>query len=183
MPDTPPDSPDSLAPPPPVAIIVSRYNDSITSSLRQGAREAYLERFNAPGSLAVIEAPGAFELPAIASAALQTGMYAGAVCLGCVIKGETSHDAHINSAVAEALAGLSVMTGLPVGFGLLTCQDIAQARARAGGDKGNKGRETMLAVLETIDAIRAIEDAADAETPGLNHTLGAPAHDKSGDAT
>ena len=171
----------SPASPPPVAIIVSRYNDSITSVLREGAREAYQERYGAPDALAIIEAPGAFELPAIASAALQSGLYAGVVCLGCVIKGETTHDAHINSAVAEALASLSVATGLPVGFGLLTCLNADQARARAGGDKGNKGREAMDAVLQTLDAIRAIEDAADAETPGVTFTLDRTPGDKGGD--
>lgn len=167
--------------PPPVAIIVSRYNDSITSVLREGAHEAYLERFDAPESLAIIEAPGAFELPAIASAALQSGLYAGVVCLGCVIRGETTHDAHINTAVAEALASLSVATGLPVGFGVLTCLNVDQARARAGGDKGNKGREAMSAVLQALDAIRAIEDAADAETPGVSFTLDQTPGDKGGD--
>lgn len=174
MPETTPPSP------PPIAILVSRYNDSITSALRDGAREAYLDRFDSPETLAIIEAPGAFELPALASAALQSGLYAGVVCLGCVIKGETTHDAHINSAVAEALASLSVAAGLPVGFGVLTCQNVEQARARAGGDKGNKGREAMEAVLAALDAIRAIEDAADAETPGMTFTLGRTPADKGG---
>ena len=161
-----------------MAIITSLYNASITSRMRDGAREAYLERFNAPESLGVIDAPGAFELPALASAALQSGLYAGVVCLGCVIKGETTHDAHINSAVAEALASLSVATGLPVGFGVLTCQNTAQAEARAGGAKGNKGSEAMTAVLGAIDAIRAIEAAADDERPGLTFSLDASVPDK-----
>ncbi len=178
-----PDAADPSSPPPPVAIIVSRYNDRITSRLRDAAREAYLEHYDAPSALAIIDAPGAFELPAIASAALQTGQYAGVVCLGCVIKGETTHDAHINRAVAEALAGLSVAAGLPVGFGVLTCETPAQAEARSGGDKGNKGRETMLAVLGAIGAIRAIEDAADAEEPGLTYRLDASPPHKAGDSS
>ena len=169
-------------PPPPVAIVVSRYNDSITSRLRDGACEAYTERFGDAGPLAVIDAPGAFELPAIASAAIQSGLYAGVVCLGCVIKGETTHDAHLNSAVAEALAGLSVAAGLPVAFGVLTCQDAEQARARAGGAKGNKGREAMTAVLQALDAIRAIEDAADAETPDIEFPLPDAPRDKTENA-
>jgi 6,7-dimethyl-8-ribityllumazine synthase len=168
--------------PPPVAIVVSRYNDSITSSLRDAAIEAYTERYGAGGPLAVIDAPGAFELPAIASAAIQSGLYAGVVCLGCVIKGETTHDAHLNSAVAEALASLSVAAGLPVAFGVLTCQNADQARARAGGAKGNKGREAMTAVLQSLDAIRAIEDAADAERPAFEFTLDRAPSDKAGDA-
>ncbi len=164
--------------PDPVAIIVSRYNASITSRLLDAAVVEYLHRGGKGDDLAVIESPGAFELPAIASAALQTGMYAGVLCLGCVIRGQTSHNEHINAAVSQGLASLGVATGLPVAFGVLTCETSKQAQARAGGDKGNKGRESMAALLEAIDACRAIDEAADAETPGFKHTVSIELPDK-----
>ncbi len=166
--------------PTPVAIIVSRFNESITSRLLEGARAEFAERGGGEDELAVIEAPGAFELPALASAALQTGMYAGVCCLGCVIRGETDHNEHINAAVSQGLASLGVATGLPVTFGVLTCDTPEQAGARAGGAKGNKGREAMAALLEAIEACRAIEAAADNETPGFTHSISGASPDKAG---
>jgi len=176
MPPPSPDTPDS---PPPIAVIVSRYNASITDRLLEGAVSAYTEAGGGTG-LAIIDAPGAFELPAIATAALQTGLYAGAVCLGCVIRGETTHDQHINHAVADALANLSVIASCPVGFGVLTCQSVEHAEARAGGAKGNKGAETMRAVLGACRALDALDHAAETETPGLRFTLAQGAPDKAG---
>ncbi|MEZ6242133.1 MAG: 6,7-dimethyl-8-ribityllumazine synthase [Phycisphaerales bacterium] len=164
--------------PEPVAIIVSRYNASITTRLLDAAITEYLNRGGKGDDLAIIEAPGAFELPALASAAIQTGQYAGVCCLGCVLKGETSHNEHINTAVSQGLASLAVATGLPVAFGVLTCDTAEQAEARAGGAKGNKGREAMAALLEAIDACRAIDRAADAETPGFRHTVSINLPDK-----
>ena len=80
------------------------------------------------------------------------------MALGCLIRGETRHDRYIAEAVAHGLMQVSVQTGVPCGFGLLTVESGKQARARAGGDKGNKGAETMSAVLETIASIGAIKE-------------------------
>ncbi|KAA0212329.1 MAG: 6,7-dimethyl-8-ribityllumazine synthase [Leptolyngbya sp. PLA3] len=164
---------------PPVAIVVSRYNATITNALLEGARSTYLGGGGSADRLGVIEAPGAFELPVLANALAQSGMYRGVVALGCVIKGETRHDEFIAGAIAHAIADISIRTGVPVAFGVLTTDNAEQARARAGGDKGNKGAEAMVALLETLDALKDIGDAADTRTPGIACRLKSPVSDKS----
>jgi 6,7-dimethyl-8-ribityllumazine synthase len=143
--------------PPPVALVVSRYNASITDALRHGAEEAYAEAGGDPTNLVPVEAPGAFELPALCLAAVMSGRCAGAVAIGCLIRGQTTHADHIAAAVAQGLVGVTLQTGAPVTFGLLTVADADQARARAGGAEGNKGREAMRALLETLAAMDALD--------------------------
>ena len=145
--------------PPPVAIVVSRYNHSITGPMLRGAVETIAQRW--PGARpAVLRAPGAFELVALSSAALRTGAFEAVVALGCVIKGQTTHDQHINDAVAQGLAHLAAESGVPVCFGVITANTDEQARDRAGGAKGNKGAEAMAAALESIDELRRMRTAA-----------------------
>ena len=175
-------SPQPSAPPPPLAVVVSRYNASVTSRLLEGARAEYARRGGTDASLAVFEAPGTFELPTVAAAAARAGVWRGVVCLGCVIRGETSHDEVIAHAVARALAELSVTSGLPVGFGVVTAQSIAHAAARAGGDKGNRGADAMAAVLDAAGSIAAVRDAAAARRPGAAFSLGRDPHDKAAEA-
>lgn len=147
--------------PPPVCVVVSRYNDPVTARLREGALSAYRARFADAPAPTVVEAPGAFELPALSSAAIDTGLFEGIVALGCVIRGETDHDRYIAHAIADALAALPTQTGVPVAFGVLTVNTPEQAQARAGGSKGNKGNEAMDALLDTILAVRHLEACAE----------------------
>ncbi len=126
-------------PMPPIAIVVSRYNDSITRALEEGAVRAYAEAGGDASTLGIFETAGAYELTAISHAAARSGLYRGVVALGCVIRGNTSHDRYINEAVAKGLTDITLKTGCPVAFGLLTVETQAQAEERAGGSKGNKG--------------------------------------------
>lgn len=158
--------------PGPCAIVVSRYNETVTSVMLDGAIGAYLDRGGDEARLAVLEAPGAYELVSIARAAAFSGVYRSVVCLGCVIKGETEHDRHIGNAVANGLAQISVATGVPVAFGVLTTNTNEQALARAGGAKGNKGAEAMGAVLDAADAIGVIEGVKAGGGEGVRHTSG-----------
>ena len=105
----------------------------------------------------VISAPGSFELPALAVAAARTGEFAGVLALGCIIKGETSHDQYLAQAVAMGLVQATIATNVPVSFGVLTVDSLEQARARAGGKHGNKGQEGMDALLDTIEQVRALD--------------------------
>ena len=130
-----------------IAILVSRYHDEITSILERGARDAFAVRGGDPANLEIHECPGAFELAGLAGVAVSTGRFDAVVCLGCVVKGETSHDAWINGSVANELAALSARKGVPVAFGLLTVDHLDQARARSGGPRGNKGEECMNAAI------------------------------------
>lgn len=160
LPSTPMPRPSSLkssrrASGPRVAVVVSRYNASITDRLLDGARNTFAVQ--CPGcELEVIPAPGSFELPALALAAANTDRFDGVVALGCLIRGETSHDRVIADAVAHGLVQVNIATGVPVTFGVLTVDTPEQAQARAGGDQGNKGADAMTALLETIAAIAAL---------------------------
>ncbi len=146
---------------PPVAIVVSRYHGAITNALLDGARRLYLDEGGREEDLGVIDAPGSYELTAIALAAAQSGMFKGVVAIGCVVKGETDHDRYINEAVAHGLTAITLGTGIPCAFGLLTVDAPEQAEARAGGEHGNKGTEAMGALLDTLRSIDAIGKAVE----------------------
>lgn len=130
-----------------IAILVSRYHEDITSALEAGARRIFDAAGGASDRLEVFDVPGAFELAGLTGIAISSGRFDGVVCLGCVIRGETTHDAWINGAVANELAAMSARSGIPISFGVLTVQNVDQARARAGGDRGNKGEEAMNAAI------------------------------------
>lgn len=142
---------------PRIALVVSRYNSVITDKLEAGAREA-LTRLAPKAEMDVYPAPGAFELVAVAASVCESGAYDGAAVLGCVVRGETRHDEYINVSVSRGITDLTVRTGVPVSFGLLTVENRSQAEARAGGAKGNKGAEAIEAVLASIASMRAVDE-------------------------
>jgi 6,7-dimethyl-8-ribityllumazine synthase len=137
------------------AIVVSRYHTEITDLLEEGARKAFLEAGGSADHLAIADAPGAFELVAIASAWARRPEIDVVVTLGCIVTGETRHDRYLAAAVAESLANLSSELSKPIAFGVLTVSDLDQARARCGGAHGHKGRESMQAALAAASAIDA----------------------------
>ncbi len=167
---------------PAIAIVVSKYNATVTDKLLAGAKAEYERRGGSEWRLGIFEVPGTFELPAMAGIVSRLKGWGGVVCLGCVIKGETTHDEVISNAVATALANLATRTGVPVGFGVITANDADQALARAGGDKGNKGAEAMAAVLGTMRAMADIRQGAEARNPGVRSTLEHQPDDKAGGA-
>lgn len=142
-----------------VAVIVSRYNAWITDRLLEGAVEEHTRRTGGAGGsggVTVVPVPGSYELPQGAMAAASTGHFDAVVCLGCIIRGETSHDRHIADAVAVGIERVAVETGVPVTFGVLTVENAQQAEARAGGAHGNKGAEAMAAALELAGVIKRL---------------------------
>ncbi len=160
---------------PPLAIVVSRYNDAITGNMLRAAVEEYHARGGRDENLSVIDAFGAFELTPLAVACARSGLYAGVLCLGCVIKGETDHDAYIAHAVAQGLANIAVRHGVPCSFGVLTVNTVEQAVHRAGGrdgtEPGNKGAEAMAALIETVRAQAAIQEAVRTGTPRCRYRI------------
>ncbi len=138
------------------AIVVSRYNENITGRLRDGAVQTLLQAGISDEDIQIAWVPGAWELPIVARKFAASGRVDGVICLGAVIQGETTHDLYINTQVSHSLGNLSLEYGLPVGFGLLTCQSMEQAINRAGGTVGNKGEEAATAVLETLSVMRQI---------------------------
>ena len=141
-----------------VGVVVSTYNSSITEKLLSGA----LATLNAAGiqepAIRIVRVPGAWELPLAAKWLSESSSVACVITLGAVIRGETTHDQHINRAVSNALMELMQTSGKPIAFGVLTCNTLEQAIHRAGGDVGNKGEETAQAVLTMIAVRRAIEE-------------------------
>jgi 6,7-dimethyl-8-ribityllumazine synthase len=139
-----------------IGLVVSRYHDSIVERLADGATRAFISAGGDEANLIRIDSPGAYELPVIAAALLRRGDIDAIVALGLVLTGETTHDRYICDSVATGLQELAIETGKPAAFGLLTCQTIAQAEARAGGAKGNKGEEAMGAALLALSALHAV---------------------------
>ncbi len=149
-------------PPGRALVVVSRYNEGVTRKLLEGARNALAEGGFADDVVDVVWVPGAFELPVAVHRGFETGRYALAVALGAVIRGETPHFEYIASAASHGLTTAAMQFGVPVGFGVLTCDTIAQAVDRAGGAAGNKGEEAARAALETVRAFRIFDGRAQA---------------------
>jgi 6,7-dimethyl-8-ribityllumazine synthase len=138
------------------AIVVSRFNPGVTDSLRDGARAA-LEQAGAPAeAIEEMPVPGAYELPQAARCAAETGRFDAIICLGCVIRGETPHFEYISAAVAHGIMTASGDTGVPMAFGVLTTDTVAQAEARAGKGPANKGWEAAAAALEMAALFRRL---------------------------
>jgi 6,7-dimethyl-8-ribityllumazine synthase len=129
------------------ALIVSQYHAFVTARLEAGAREALREAGIADADIETFAVPGAFELAQAASRIASGGKFAGVVCLGCLIRGETPHFDYIAQAAAHGIMLAGQMTQAPVTFGLLTTNTAEEALARAGDGTGNKGREAADAAL------------------------------------
>ena len=130
------------------AIVVSRFNEEITTGLLAGAREALAEAGVRDEDVAVFHVPGAFEIPLAAKRAATSGRFAAVICLGCLIKGDTMHFEYIAGAASHGIMQVGLETGVPVAFGVLTALTDAQAEDRAAPGAGNKGREAAQAALE-----------------------------------
>lgn len=147
-----------------VAIVVARWNDRVTGGLLAGALDRFAEAGLSADAIDVAWVPGAFELPLVADRLAATGGYAAVVCLGAIIRGETEHDRHIAQAVARGIEAAGRSHGVPVLFGVLTCQTLDQALARSGrgaetrlhdgsAPPDNKGAECAAAAIEMISLL------------------------------
>jgi len=141
-----------------VGILVSRYNETVTDRLLAGARACLAERGVAAEAVDVVRLPGAWELPFAARELAQRGCYRAIVALGAVIRGETAHFEYVAGEASRGLMDVALRYGVPVGFGLLTCDTLEQALARAGGEAGNKGFEAAAAALDAAEAARGDAD-------------------------
>lgn len=137
---------------------VSRWNTDITHSLQDACKETLIKAGIKAENIYMVEVPGTFEIPAACKILLQTYGLDAVIGIGCVIKGETSHNEYINHAVATGLTQLSIISGKPCIFGVLTPNDMDQAMDRAGGKYGNKGVEAANAALEMIALKDQIKD-------------------------
>ena len=130
------------------AVIVSEYNQAITGKLLAGAIEKLREHGVLDPQIDIHHVPGAWEIPLAAKFSLES--VSAAICLGAVIRGDTTHDVHINTTVSAQLGKLMMDTTKPVAFGILTCNNLEQAIQRSGGSVGNKGHEAVDAVIEML---------------------------------
>ena len=137
-----------------VAIVASRWNDFIVSRLIGGATDA-LERLGASSdAITIIRVPGSFELPMAAKRAAMSDEYDAVVCLGVVIRGETSHNEYIAAEVFKGIAQVSLETNLPIALGVVTADNLEQAIDRAGAKSGNKGFEAAMTAVELVNLYR-----------------------------
>jgi 6,7-dimethyl-8-ribityllumazine synthase len=137
-----------------VAIVASRWNDFIVSRLIGGATDA-LERLGAStDAITIIRVPGSFELPMAAKRAALSDEYDAVICLGVVIRGETSHNEYIASEVIKGIAQVSLETNLPITLGVVTADNLEQAIDRAGAKSGNKGFDAAMTAVELVNLYR-----------------------------
>jgi 6,7-dimethyl-8-ribityllumazine synthase len=139
-----------------LAIVVSRYHHVVTEKLLTGALDTLRAHGVPDEAVDVARVPGAWEIPLVAQHLARAGVYRAVICLGAVVRGETTHDQYINHQVSDALGSIAREFNLPVLFGVLTCQTMEQAIHRAGGNVGNKGSECALAALEMASLLRAL---------------------------
>lgn len=140
-----------------VAVVASRFNETITRALVDGALDALVRHEVAFDDIDIIWVPGAWELPLAARHAMASDRYEAVVALGAVIRGDTPHFDYVAGEASRGLADASRDSEIPLGFGLLTCDNMEQALARCGGEHGNKGWDAALAALEMADLMSQMD--------------------------
>lgn len=140
-----------------VGIVAARFNEFITSKLVSGAMDGLIRHDVKEEDIHVAWVPGAFEIPLIASKMAKSRKYDAVICVGAVIRGSTSHYDYVCSEVSKGIASVSLGSGIPVMFGVLTTENIEQAIERAGTKAGNKGYDCALSAIEMVNLIREME--------------------------
>lgn len=137
-------------------IIVSRFNSFISDRLLEGALDCLSRHGAETAGLSVVKVPGAFEIPLVAKKMATSGQFDALICLGAVIRGGTPHFEYVSSEVTKGIALVSLDTGLPVSFGVLTTDSVEQAIERAGTKAGNKGVEAAMSAIEMVNLLKAV---------------------------
>ena len=140
-----------------VGMVASRFNEFITTKLVSGAEDCLKRHGVSDEDISVAWVPGAFEIPVVAKRMAASGKYDAVICVGAVIRGATSHYDYVCSEVSKGIAAVSLDTGIPVLFGILTTDSIEQAIERAGTKSGNKGTDCAMSALEMVQLMRSLE--------------------------
>ncbi len=140
-----------------VGLLVSRFNSFISDRLLEGATDALIRHGASEDNLTVARVPGAFELPVAAKKMVDTGKFDAVICLGAVIRGATPHFDYVSAEVSKGIASVSLDSGVPVAFGVLTTDNIEQAVERAGTKSGNKGFEAAVSAIEMVNLFKAMD--------------------------
>ena len=138
------------------AFIVARFNEMIGEQLLEGALDTFQRHGGIPDDILVIRVPGAYEIPLAAKKAVSSGKYNAVICLGAVIRGETQHFDYVAANAASGISSVSLESGIPVSFGILTTDTIEQAIERSGTKSGNQGRNATLTAIEMASLITKI---------------------------
>ncbi len=139
-----------------VGIIVSRFNDFITSKLLDGALDALRRHGADEKDIEVVKVPGSFEIPLVAKKLAAKGIYSAIICLGTVIRGATPHFEYVSAEVSKGIASASMETGVPIAFGIITSDTIEQAVERAGTKSGNKGWDAAITAIEMAQVMKKL---------------------------
>ena len=142
------------------AIVVSRFNEFITSKLLSAAVDAIKQHGGDDDHITCVHVPGAFELPLIAKKLASSGKYDAVICLGCVIRGQTPHFEYVAGQAARGIAQVALETGVPTTFGVITADTIEQAVERSGTKTGNKGVEAALGAIELVNVLKQLPGAS-----------------------
>ena len=153
------------------AVVVSRWNDFLTSKLLSGALDALAAHGAADDAVEVIHVPGAFELPLAVLKAAETGRFDSVIALGVVIRGETPHFDYVAGEAAKGVTQAAMTTGVPVMFGVVTADTLEQAINRCGGKAGNKGYEAADSAIETADLFRSMSESGEKDGRVLKHVV------------
>jgi 6,7-dimethyl-8-ribityllumazine synthase len=137
-------------------IVISRFNEFITSKLLDGAKDALIRHGAKEDDIDVAKVPGSFEVPMIAKKMAAKGVYNAIICLGTVIRGATPHFEYISAEVSKGIASASMETGVPIAFGIITCDTIEQAVERAGTKSGNKGWDAAMTAIEMAQLMKKV---------------------------
>ncbi len=139
------------------AIVVSRFNEFITSKLLGGAIDALVRHGCDDSTIVAVHVPGAFELPLVARKVAASGKFDAVICLGCVIRGQTPHFEYVASEAAKGIAQVADSTGVPTTFGVLTTDTLEQAVERAGAKAGNKGADAAMSAIELVSVLKQLD--------------------------
>ncbi len=139
-----------------IGLLVSRFNSFISDRLVEGAIDALLRHGSEKEDINVVRVPGAYEIPPVAKQMAESGRYDAIVCLGAVIRGATPHFDYVSAEVSKGVASVSIDSGIPVAFGVLTTDTIEQAIERAGSKAGNKGFDAAMAAVEMANLYKAL---------------------------
>lgn len=139
-----------------VAIVASRFNEIIVNKLLGGAVDGLVRHGVEEDNITAAWVPGAFEIPVVASKMAQSGKYDAVICVGAVIRGQTTHYDYVCNEVSKGIAKVGLDTGIPVLFGIVTTENIEQAIARAGSKSGNKGYDCALSAIEMVNLMEQL---------------------------
>ena len=137
-------------------IVVSRFNDFINKRLLDGALDALSRHGADDENISIVKVPGSFEIPLMAQKLVGSGKYDAVICLGAVIRGATPHFEYISAEVTKGIAKVTLDSGIPVSFGILTTDNIEQAIERAGSKSGNKGWDAAMSAIEMVNVLKIV---------------------------